>query len=143
MIVWRADFVRCLNTDDESIIISEMKRREANIKPIIIINTKTKKATVKEFNKNKLIVSTNHQELVKKIENISDYMIIKQKIINSKKSKKEKLELISLNERKHYKKDKLTSKEDNKIKEIEWKYYCYWYVWLCYDRYTGLFVSKD
>jgi hypothetical protein len=119
MIVWRADFVRCLNTDDESIIISEMKRREANIKPIIIINTKTKKATVKEFNKNKLIVSTNHQELVKKIENISDYMIIKQKIINSKKSKKEKLELISLNERKHYKKDKLTSKEDNKIKEIE------------------------
>ena len=55
MIVWRTDFVRCLNTDDESIIISEMKRREANIKPIIIIDTKTKKATVKEFDNNKNI----------------------------------------------------------------------------------------
>ena len=119
MIVWRADFVRCLDSDDESIIISEMKRRQANIKPVIIINTATKKATVKEFENNKLIVSTNHKELAKKIENISDYMIIKQKIINSNKKQSEKSELISLNERKHYKKDKLTSKEDNKIKEIE------------------------
>ena len=119
MIVWRTDFVRCLNTDDESIIISEMKRRQANIKPVIIINTATKKATVKEFDNNKLIVSTNHKELAKKIENISDYMIIKQKIINSNKKQSEKSELISLNERKHYKKDKLTSKQDNKIKEIK------------------------
>jgi gamma-glutamylcysteine synthetase len=116
MIVWRADFVRCLNTDDESIIISEMKRREANIKPIIIIDTKTKKATVKEFDNNKLKISTNHKELVKKIENIADYMIIKQKIINSNKKQSEKLELISLNERKYYKKDKLTSEEDKKLK---------------------------
>ena len=115
MIVWRTDFVRCLNTDDESIIISEMKRRQANIKPVIIINTKTKKATVKEFDNNKLIISTNHQELAKKIENISDYMIIKQKIINSNKKQSEKSELISLNERKHYKKDELTSKEDKKL----------------------------
>ena len=96
-----------------------MKRRQANIKPVIIINTATKKATVKEFENNKLIVSTNHQELVKKIENISDYMIIKQKIINSNKKQSEKSELILLNERKHYKKDKLTSKQDNKIKEIK------------------------
>ena len=115
-IVYRLEFVRCLDIDDESIIVSEMKMNGNNIKPVIIVNSKTKKAVVKKFDGTKLILDDTVYTFTKRIESIADYMINKDKISKSSKNKEEKIKLFVLNEKKHYKKLILTTKEESDFK---------------------------
>lgn len=118
MIVWRADFIRCLDSDDESKIISEMKRSKNNIKPVYSINPITELLTVKRFNGTTLIPSNltpQDKYWSDKVKDISKYMIEKDKLVNSSKTKNKKTRLEKLLLKKYYLKENLSDEEETEI----------------------------
>ena len=120
-IVWRKEYVRmCSDCFDKPFLIERMKASSNNIKPVIVIDTTTKKAKCYIINS----IMTDFEEitednkvLCRKIETIANYMINKKNIQKSNLSVDEKEVSCKINELKHYRKTELIEGIQKKLDE--------------------------
>ena len=120
-IAWRNGYVRmCSDCFDKSYLISEMKRNPNNIVPVIVVDIITKKSKCYLINDSitDFEIVNENQTTCRKINGIANYMINKKNIQKSQLTAKEKEDCCDLNDRKHYKKQKLELNKESIFKTL-------------------------